>query len=80
MANMPTEEVFTVPLKTGVNGYVASTKPLSYGGNIIDNFTVTFENGRIVKVEAEQGQEVLENLSCYRRRLSLFRRSCTCTT
>ncbi len=62
MANMPTEEVFTVPLKTGVNGYVASSKPLSYGGNIIDNFTVTFEEGRIVKVEAEEGQEVLENL------------------
>ena len=62
MANMPTEEVFSVPLKTGVNGYVASTKPLSYGGNIIDNFTITFENGRIVKVEAEQGQQVLENL------------------
>lgn len=62
MANMPTEEVFSVPLKTGVNGYVASTKPLSYGGNIIDNFTITFENGRIVKIDAEQGQEVLENL------------------
>ena len=62
MANMPTEEVFTVPLKTGVDGYVASSKPLSYGGNIIDNFTVTFEKGRIVKVEAEEGQEVLEHL------------------
>ncbi len=62
MANMPTEEVFTVPLKTGVDGYVASSKPLSYGGNIIDNFTITFENGRIVKVVAEEGQEVLENL------------------
>lgn len=56
MANMPTEEVFTVPLKTGVDGYVASTKPLSYGGNIIDNFTIIFENGRIVKVEAKEGQ------------------------
>lgn len=62
MANMPTEEVFTVPHKDGVNGYVSSTKPLSYGGNIIDNFTLTFENGRIVKVEAEQGEEVLKNL------------------
>ncbi|WP_391203949.1 aminopeptidase [Psychrobacillus sp. L4] len=62
MANMPTEEVFTVPLKTGVDGYVSSTKPLSYGGNIIDNFTVSFENGRIVKVEAEEGQLVLEDL------------------
>lgn len=57
MANMPTEEVFTVPLKTGVNGTVSSTKPLSYGGNVIDNFTITFENGRIVDVKAEEGEE-----------------------
>ncbi|WP_462408766.1 aminopeptidase [Neobacillus sp. Marseille-QA0830] len=62
MANMPTEEVFTVPLKTGVNGTVASTKPLSYGGNIIDRFSVTFENGRIVNVKAEEGEEVLKHL------------------
>lgn len=62
MANMPTEEVFTVPHKDGVNGYVSSTKPLSYGGNIIDDFKITFENGRIVKVEAKQGEEVLKNL------------------
>lgn len=62
MANMPTEEVFSVPDKTGVNGYVSSTKPLSYGGNIIDNFKLTFEEGRIVKVEAEQGQDILQKL------------------
>jgi len=62
MANMPTEEVFTVPLKKGVNGYVSSTKPLSYGGNLIDGFKLTFENGRIVGVEAEKGQEILQQL------------------
>ena len=62
MANMPTEEVFTVPHKTGVNGTVASTKPLSYGGNIIDNFSVTFKDGRIVDVNAEQGEEILRQL------------------
>lgn len=62
MANLPTEEVFTVPHKEGVNGYVSSTKPLSYGGNIIDDFKITFEKGRIVKVEAKQGEEVLKNL------------------
>ncbi|RLQ94471.1 aminopeptidase [Falsibacillus albus] len=62
MANMPTEEVFTVPLKTGVNGTVSSTKPLSYGGNIIDNFSLTFENGRIVDVKAEEGEETLKRL------------------
>ncbi|MWC31257.1 aminopeptidase [Paenibacillus sp. MMS18-CY102] len=62
MANMPTEEVFTVPYRDGVNGYVSSTKPLSYGGNIIDNFKITFENGRIVKAEAQQGQDILQQL------------------
>ncbi|PLR87068.1 MULTISPECIES: aminopeptidase [Bacillus] len=62
MANMPTEEVFTVPYREGVNGYVSSTKPLSYGGNIIDQFKITFENGRIVNVEAKEGEEVLKRL------------------
>ena len=62
MANMPTEEVFTAPHKDGVNGYVSSTKPLSYGGNLIDQFKITFENGRIVNVEAAQGEEVLKHL------------------
>ena len=62
MANMPTEEVFTLPNRNGVNGYVSSTKPLSYGGNIIDNFKCTFENGKIVNVTAEQGEEVLKHL------------------
>ena len=59
MANMPTEEVFTVPHKDGVNGYVSSTKPLSYGGNIIDNFKITFEDGRVTDISAEQGKEGL---------------------
>ncbi|MCZ2260232.1 aminopeptidase [Sporosarcina sp. G11-34] len=62
MANMPTEEVFTVPLNTGVNGYVSSTKPLSYGGNIIDNFKITFKDGRVIAISAEQGEEVLQRL------------------
>ncbi|AWB44783.1 aminopeptidase [Paenibacillus sp. CAA11] len=62
LANLPTEEVFTAPKKTGVNGKVSSTKPLSYSGNIIDEFTVTFENGRIVDVTAKQGEETLKQL------------------
>ncbi|RFU61073.1 aminopeptidase [Bacillus sp. V59.32b] len=62
MANMPTEEVFTVPLKTGVNGTVSSTKPLSYGGNIIDKFSITFKEGRIVEVKAEEGEAILKQL------------------
>ncbi|AJY77307.1 aminopeptidase [Paenibacillus beijingensis] len=62
VANLPTEEVFTAPKADGVNGYVSSTKPLSYGGNLIDGFTITFENGRITDVKAEKGEETLRNL------------------
>jgi aminopeptidase len=62
MANMPTEEVFTAPKKTGVNGYVSSTKPLNYGGNVIRDIKLTFEEGRIVKVEASEGQQIFQGL------------------
>ncbi|ACA46524.1 aminopeptidase [Clostridium botulinum] len=71
VANMPTEEVFTLPLKTGVNGIVKSTKPLNYSGNLINNFTLKFENGRIIDFSAEEGYETLKKLietdegSCY---------------
>lgn len=62
VANMPTEEVFTAPLATDVSGHVSSTKPLSYGGNLIEGFTLTFENGRIVGVKADKGEDTLKNL------------------
>ncbi|MFZ0075500.1 aminopeptidase [Exiguobacterium undae] len=62
IANLPTEEVFTLPNKTGVNGHVSSTKPLSYSGNLIDEFTLWFEDGKIVKAEAKQGQAALDEL------------------
>ena len=51
-ANMPTEEIFTAPKRDGVNGRVVSTKPFVIGGEIIDQFAFTFENGRIVNIEA----------------------------
>lgn len=60
--NMPTEEVFCAPHKYKVSGTVASTKPLHYGGNVIDNFTLTFEEGAVVDFSAEQGEEVLAHL------------------
>jgi len=62
VANMPTEEVFTAPLKEGTNGTVRATKPLSYGGTLIRNFSFTFRDGRIVDVQAEQGLETLKKL------------------
>jgi len=61
-ANIPTEEVFTLPAKKGVNGKVTSTKPLSYGGNLIENFTFTFENGAVVDFSAEKGYDTLKTL------------------
>lgn len=60
--NIPTEEVFSLPKRNGVDGVLASTMPLNYGGNIIDNFTLTFKDGRVVDFTAEKGYEILENL------------------
>jgi aminopeptidase len=62
IANMPTEEVYTAPVKTGVNGTVKSTKPLAYNGNVIEEFTLTFEEGKIVEIHAREGLDVLEKL------------------
>ncbi len=62
IANMPTEEVFTLPKKTGVNGVVVSSKPLVYNGNIIDGFKLVFKNGEIVDYSAEKGKETLKGL------------------
>ncbi|WP_342599014.1 aminopeptidase [Psychrobacillus sp. FSL H8-0483] len=62
VANMPTEEVYTAPLKSGVNGYVKNTKPLVYQGNVIDDFTLTFEDGAITKVQAATGEKLLQEL------------------
>ncbi|MBN8193246.1 aminopeptidase [Bacillus sp. NTK074B] len=62
IANMPTEEVYTVPVRTGVNGTVTSTKPLAYNGNVIEGFTLTFADGKITEVSAEAGEEILKKL------------------
>ncbi|SDO50961.1 aminopeptidase [Alkalicoccus daliensis] len=62
IANMPTEEVFTAPKEDGVNGTVRNTKPLNYGGNVIDDFTLTFKDGKVVDFSAGQGEETLKNL------------------
>ncbi len=59
IANIPTEEIFTSPLKTGVNGVVCSAMPLVHDGNIIDKFRFTVKDGKIVEACAEQGEETL---------------------
>ncbi len=60
--NLPTEEVFTMPHKDRVDGVVRSTKPLSYGGTVIENFSLWFEAGKVTKVAAERGESVLRQL------------------
>lgn len=60
--NLPTEEVFTAPDKLGVNGTLKATMPLSHNGVLIENFTFTFENGKIVDFTAEKGYETLKAL------------------
>jgi len=60
--NIPTEENFTMPLKTGVNGKVVATKPLDYQGNLIEDFWLEFKDGQVVKYDAKAGKDNLKNL------------------
>ncbi|NPD69526.1 aminopeptidase [Lichenicola cladoniae] len=57
--NIPTEEVFTTPHRARVDGFVRSTKPLSYQGTLIEDIMVRFEDGRIVEAHASRGENVL---------------------
>jgi aminopeptidase len=60
--NMPTEEVFTMPHKDRVSGVVSSSKPLNYGGTLIEDFRLTFAAGRVVEIAARSGEAVLRKL------------------
>lgn len=60
--NMPTEEVFSMPHKYGVDGILASTLPLHYQGKLISNFSLAFKAGEVVDFSAEEGYEVLKSL------------------
>ncbi len=59
VANMPTEEVFSAPLRTGVEGTLVAAKPLVLNGNVIDGIRFTFREGRIVEIHADKGEETL---------------------
>ncbi|MEC0175675.1 aminopeptidase [Paenibacillus favisporus] len=60
--NIPTEEVYTLPSRDGVNGTVKSTKPLNYNGVVINNFSLTFKDGKVIGFAAEEGAEALQKL------------------
>ena len=60
--NIPSEEVFTSPKAGSIEGIVYSSKPLSYNGQIIDDFWLRFEGGKVVEVGAKKNQKLLEQM------------------
>ena len=60
--NIPTEECFISPMRGKAEGIVYSTKPLSYQGQLIDNFSIRFENGKAVEAKAEVGEDLLNTM------------------
>ncbi|HEY3757891.1 MAG TPA: aminopeptidase [Opitutaceae bacterium] len=62
VANMPTEEIFTMPHKDRADGWVAASMPLSHGGALIEGMRLRFEGGRVVEARADKGLPVLEKI------------------
>ncbi len=60
--NIPSEEVFTSPKAGAAEGLVVATKPLSYRGQLIENFSLRFEKGKVVEVKAEKGEDLLKEM------------------
>ena len=60
--NIPSEECFISPMRGQAEGIVYSSKPLSYQGQLINNFSIRFENGKAVEAHAEQGEELLRTM------------------
>lgn len=60
--NIPSEECFTSPAKGKAEGIVYASKPLSYQGELIENFSIRFEKGKAVEVHAEKGEELLKSM------------------
>jgi aminopeptidase len=60
--NLPTEEVFTTPHKDQTEGVVTASRPLSTSGQLVENFRLTFEGGRVVDIKAEKGEAILRKL------------------
>jgi len=60
--NIPTEECFISPMRGKAEGVVYASKPLSYQGQLIENFHFRFENGKVVEAKAEKGEELLNTI------------------
>jgi len=62
IANLPTEEIFTLPHKDQINGHISASMPLSYSGALMEDFVLTFENGHVVKATAKKNEAALKRL------------------
>lgn len=62
VANLPTEEVFSLPHKDRVNGTVTASMPLSHAGRLVEGISLTFKDGRVVDYKAKKGQEILKGI------------------
>lgn len=62
IANIPSEEIFTLPKRDGVNGTVVASKPLVLAGNIIQSIKMTLKDGKIVSAKADTGEEILKKV------------------
>jgi len=60
--NVPTEEIFSMPHREKAEGRVVASMPLSYQGNLIESFEMTFKDGKVVSYKAEKNQDVLKNI------------------
>jgi aminopeptidase len=60
--NIPSEEAFTTPMRGSAEGIVYSSMPLSYGGQLIDNFSLTFKDGRVTDAKAEHNEALLREM------------------
>ena len=60
--NIPTEECFISPMRGQAEGVVYATKPLSYQGQMIENFSLRFAGGKVVEVRAEKGEALLKTM------------------
>ena len=60
--NIPSEEVFTTPMKGKAEGTLVASKPLSYNGQLIEDFSITFKDGKVSEVKARKNQKLLEKM------------------
>ena len=60
--NIPSEEVFTTPMRGKAEGTLVASKPLSYNGELIEDFTISFKDGKVYEVKARKNQALLEKM------------------